>query len=96
MGGDDEASKQRGLATAVLGAGLVCLVVSPAFAQGTPLRDAYFGETHVHTSWSLDAWMMGNRTTDAFVERHARRVATYAIGIMAAYWFIERLVGFAV
>jgi hydrogenase/urease accessory protein HupE len=31
-----------------------------------------------------------------FVERHARSVATYAIGIMAAYWFVERLAGFAV
>jgi hydrogenase/urease accessory protein HupE len=31
-----------------------------------------------------------------FVELHARSVATYAIGIMAAYWFIERLAGFAV
>jgi HupE / UreJ protein len=31
----------------------------------------------------------------AFVERHARLGATYAIGIMAAYWFIERLAGFA-
>ena len=31
-----------------------------------------------------------------FVERHARSVATYAIGSMAAYWFIERLAGFAV
>jgi hydrogenase/urease accessory protein HupE len=30
-----------------------------------------------------------------FVERHARSIATYAIGIMAAYWFIERLAGFA-
>jgi hydrogenase/urease accessory protein HupE len=30
-----------------------------------------------------------------FVERHARSVATYVIGIMAAYWFIERLAGFA-
>jgi hydrogenase/urease accessory protein HupE len=29
------------------------------------------------------------------VERHARPVTTYAIGIMAAYWFIERLAGFA-
>lgn len=29
------------------------------------------------------------------VERHARVVTTYAIGIMAAYWFIERLAGFA-
>jgi Protein of unknown function (DUF3604) len=33
-------------------------------AQGNPLRDAYFGETHVHTSWSADAWLFGNRMTD--------------------------------
>jgi hypothetical protein len=57
-------SKQRCLAATVLGAGLVCLIVSPVFAQGNPERNAYFGETHVHTSWSLDAWMMGNRITD--------------------------------
>ena len=31
-----------------------------------------------------------------FVESHARPVTTYAIGIMAAYWFIERLAGFGV
>lgn len=30
----------------------------------------------------------------AFVECHARLVTTYAIGILAAYWFIERLAGF--
>jgi hydrogenase/urease accessory protein HupE len=30
-----------------------------------------------------------------FVESHARSVATYAIGSMAAYWLIERLAGFA-
>lgn len=29
------------------------------------------------------------------VQRHARLVTTYAIGIMAAFWFIERLAGFA-
>ena len=29
-----------------------------------PDREAYFGETHVHTSWSLDAWLFGNRITD--------------------------------
>lgn len=28
-----------------------------------PDRDAYFGETHIHTSWSVDAWLMGNRMT---------------------------------
>lgn len=36
---------------------------APALAQGNPLRDAYFGETHIHTSWSVDAWVMGNRIT---------------------------------
>jgi hydrogenase/urease accessory protein HupE len=29
------------------------------------------------------------------IERHALRVATYAIGILAAFWFVERLAGFA-
>ncbi|WP_431014869.1 HupE/UreJ family protein [Bradyrhizobium pachyrhizi] len=29
-----------------------------------------------------------------FIERHAKLTTTYTIGIMAAYWFIERLAGF--
>src|SRR5262249_1293493 len=29
------------------------------------------------------------------IERHALTVATYAIGSLAAFWFIERLAGFA-
>jgi hypothetical protein len=33
-------------------------------AQGNPLRDAYFGETHIHTSYSADAWLFGDRMTD--------------------------------
>ena len=37
---------------------------SQALAESNPLRDAYFGETHVHTSYSLDAWLFGNRITD--------------------------------
>jgi hypothetical protein len=37
---------------------------SAALAQGGPARNAYFGETHVHTSWSLDAWLFGDRMTD--------------------------------
>ena len=32
-------------------------------AQGNPLRDAYFGETHIHTGYSLDAWTFGDRVT---------------------------------
>jgi Protein of unknown function (DUF3604) len=31
--------------------------------QPNPDRNAYFGETHLHTSWSVDAWVMGNRIT---------------------------------
>jgi hypothetical protein len=37
------------------------LVAHPAFAQPNPERNAYFGETHLHTSWSVDAWIFGNR-----------------------------------
>jgi hypothetical protein len=43
---------------------LVMGAASDAIAQSNPLRDAYFGETHVHTSYSLDAWLFGNRITD--------------------------------
>ncbi len=31
--------------------------------QPNPDRNAYFGEAHIHTSWSVDAWVMGNRIT---------------------------------
>lgn len=34
-----------------------------AAQQPNPERNAYFGETHLHTSWSVDAWVMGNRMT---------------------------------
>src|SRR5882724_1121862 len=46
-----------------LSAAVLIAAAIPAFA-GNPERDAYFGETHVHTSWSLDAWLFGNRLTD--------------------------------
>ena len=39
------------------------LASGPAAAQKNPDRNAYFGETHLHTSWSLDAWVFGNRIT---------------------------------
>ena len=31
--------------------------------KANPDRNAYFGEEHIHTSWSVDAWLMGNRLT---------------------------------
>jgi hypothetical protein len=46
--------------------GILALAVATAAAPSwaaNPDRDAYFGETHVHTSWSLDAWLLGNRLT---------------------------------
>jgi len=44
------------------------LLAGAAFAaddkpRSNPERDAYFGETHLHTSWSVDAWVIGNRLT---------------------------------
>jgi hypothetical protein len=34
---------------------------SPVLDEPNPLRDAYFGETHVHMRYSLDAWLWGTR-----------------------------------
>ena len=34
-----------------------------AAPQPNPDRNAYYGETHLHTGWSVDAWVMGNRLT---------------------------------
>ena len=45
------------------GFAFVVLAASSAFAQPNPDKNAYFGETHIHTSWSVDAWLMGNRVT---------------------------------
>ena len=36
---------------------------SPAQVERNPDRDAYFGETHQHTSWSFDAYIFGNHIT---------------------------------
>jgi hypothetical protein len=38
-------------------------LATAASAQGTPDRKAFFGETHVHTSWSFDAYIFGNHLT---------------------------------
>jgi hypothetical protein len=37
--------------------------VPEAAPQPNPDRNAYFGEEHIHTSWSVDAWVLGNRIT---------------------------------
>ena len=41
----------------------VAAAAPEAAPQPNAERNAYFGETHIHTSWSVDAWVMGNRLT---------------------------------
>jgi hypothetical protein len=52
-----------GVAIGVLGFGIGMLASSQSFAQGDPDRNAYFGQTHVHTSWSFDAYVFGTTVT---------------------------------
>ncbi|HMN75567.1 MAG TPA: DUF3604 domain-containing protein [Burkholderiaceae bacterium] len=56
-------------------AAALAFVAAPcAFAQQpNPLRNAYFGETHQHTSWSFDAFIFGNtKTTPADSYKYAK------------------------
>ncbi len=47
------------LAAIVLGAGLSAATMI-VHAEPNPLRDVFFGQTHIHTSWSFDAYVYGN------------------------------------
>jgi hypothetical protein len=52
------------LAKIGIGGALAAMLSSVvAVAEPNPERNAYFGEEHIHTSWSVDAWVMGNRLT---------------------------------
>src|SRR5689334_1561934 len=57
------ASIRCGLTIAGLASGVTVLTALPVFAQGNPERNVYFGQTHVHTSWSFDAYVFGNTIT---------------------------------
>jgi len=68
------------VAVGSLSAGLAVGSASPAFAEKNPLRDAHFGETHVHTSRSFDAFILGKRLTGpADADKYAKgeRVTAY-------------------
>ncbi|MBI1816364.1 MAG: DUF3604 domain-containing protein [Deltaproteobacteria bacterium] len=39
-------------------------MLTDSACSAAPDRDAYFNETHVHTSWSLDAFAIGNVLTN--------------------------------
>ena len=45
------------------GVAMTLLCASSLLAQPNADKNAYFGETHVHTSWSLDAFAIGNTLT---------------------------------
>ena len=62
--GSPEATQKSNLKAGLALGAVVMLITLPAFGEPNPDRDAYYGETHVHTSWSLDAWLFGNRITD--------------------------------
>jgi hypothetical protein len=48
--------------TTLLGFAFVTATSALAFAQA-PQREAFFGQTHSHTSWSMDAYIIGNHIT---------------------------------
>jgi len=45
-----------------------------------PLRNVYFGETHMHTAYSLDAYLGGTRQTPADAYRAAKGEAVIVNG----------------
>ncbi len=49
----------------LLSFGFLCFSSVAVLAQESPNpeRNAYFGETHLHTSWSFDAYIFGNHLT---------------------------------
>ncbi|MGJ7508657.1 DUF3604 domain-containing protein [Variovorax sp. GT1P44] len=52
------------LSRAWAGAGALGVLCATAGAAPNALKEAYFGETHVHTSWSFDAYIFGNTVTE--------------------------------
>jgi hypothetical protein len=57
--------------TAALIAGSTVALAAPEIQQN-PDRNLYFGETHMHTAYSLDAFLGGTRQTPADAYRFAR------------------------
>jgi hypothetical protein len=53
---------------------------SEAAVPENPLKDAYFGETHVHTSFSLDAYIGGARLTPDDAYRFAQGQTVFVNG----------------
>jgi hypothetical protein len=55
-----------------------------------PLRQAYYGETHMHTAYSLDAFIGGTRQTPDDAYRAAKGEAVIVNGQATASAFFRR------
>jgi hypothetical protein len=51
---------------------VTCLLATTVLAEPNPLRNAYFGETHMHTALSLDAYIGGTRLMPSDSLRYAK------------------------
>jgi len=56
------------------------LVADSACADPNPLRDAYFGEQHMHTAYSLDAYIGGTRLQPSDAYRFAKGEEVEVLG----------------
>jgi hypothetical protein len=68
---DEEVSMRSWIGrTGLLASAAFLLIQATAYSQE---RQAYFGETHVHTGWSFDAYIFGNtKTTPADAYKYAK------------------------
>ncbi len=56
-------------------------VTQSVSVKANPMLNAYFGETHVHTAYSLDAYLGGTRLTPADAYRYAQGEAVVVNGV---------------
>src|SRR5579862_3616188 len=75
--------------TSIVRLGVVCVAMlvmlapreAPAqSADAVPQRNAYFGELHLHTSFSLDSYLFGNRNDPTTAYRFGRGEAVTLYG----------------
>jgi len=64
----------RYVTTAVVVGGLLALTALPALAKKNPLKEAYFGETHVHASAIKDGKVVTS------IGNHGYELTVYKVG----------------